>query len=83
MLLTQAGIETRCIVGDLIEDIADTRLHAWNLVKVDGMWRHIDATNNDLGNQHEDQVSKEFYMLTDEEIGFTHIWNPEYYPKAE
>lgn len=83
ILLTEAGIETRYIVGDLIENIGDTQLHAWNLVKVDGVWRHIDATNNDLGNLHEDQVSKDFYMLTDKEIGLTHIWNPEYYPKAE
>lgn len=37
-----AGIPSRILTGTL-----DGGAHAWNLVRVDGQWRHLDVTNND------------------------------------
>ena len=57
--------------GDGSIDIAG---HGWNVVKVDGNWYHLDATNDDpiLGVQyHYDyvgEVSHEKFLLSDEQI---------------
>jgi transglutaminase-like putative cysteine protease len=43
-LLTELGIETRIVDGVATSGRAD---HAWNMVKVDGAWLHLDMTHND------------------------------------
>ena len=43
------GIESLYIIGDVIEDIqsgSGGSSHAWNLVRIDGAWYHMDATWN-------------------------------------
>lgn len=42
LLLNKAGIENRLIVSGEMD-------HAWNLVKIDGKWCHIDCTWDDPG----------------------------------
>ena len=41
-MLRELGIETLYVVGEV-----NTGPHAWNLVKVDGEWYHLDTTWND------------------------------------
>lgn len=41
-MMTEAGIECRIISG-----IADQEPHAWNIVKLDGLWYNIDCTWDD------------------------------------
>ncbi len=49
-------------------------LHAWNLVKVDGKWYHVDVTWDDT--ERPDQVDHQFELLSDERI--QSMENPHY-----
>ena len=53
------GIESRYVSSKQME-------HAWNLVKIDGNWYHIDVTWDDNGCA--DQTSHRFQLLSDEKI---------------
>lgn len=83
ILLNEVGIETRFVGGELKTAIDGDTRHAWNLVKIDGVWRHVDATSNDRGNRFDNQVSTIYYLLTDEQLSSTHIWDKRYYPEAK
>ncbi|KYG91769.1 transglutaminase-like domain-containing protein [Metasolibacillus sp. FSL K6-0083] len=83
MLLVEAGLEAKLVYGELKSAIANDTRHMWNLVKIDGKWRHVDATSNDRGAEFDNQVSKVYFMLTDEQLRATHVWKQEDYPKAE
>ncbi|WPK10963.1 transglutaminase-like domain-containing protein [Lysinibacillus louembei] len=82
MLLVEAGFEAKLVYGELKSAIANDEKHMWNLVKVDGKWRHVDATSNDRGAGFANQVSKVYFMLTDEQLSATHIWQEADYPRA-
>ncbi len=83
MLLVEVGFEAKLVYGELKSAIVNDTKHIWNLVKVDGKWRHVDATSNDRGAGFDNQVSKVYFMLTDEQLEATHIWNQKDYPKAD
>jgi len=70
-LLEKAGIESIIVGGSL-----NGTPHAWNLVKVDGNWYHVDATNNDVTNNKYFLVSDNFLMQNN----FT--WDREEYPST-
>ncbi len=53
------GIESVMVTSEEME-------HAWNLVKVDGKWYHIDVTWDD--SERPDQVDHQFELLSDERI---------------
>lgn len=76
-MLKQAGFETMYVKG-----AAGNDRHAWNLVKMDGEWFHVDATWNDPVGQKEDVVSYKYFLLTDNQISKTHTWTKEQYPTA-
>jgi len=82
MLLERAGIESHYVVGYMVDE-DDGYSHAWNLVKTENGWRHIDSTNNDMGAQYEEQVSLTFYKLNDEVARQYYVWDESFYPKAE
>lgn len=66
MLMNAAGVE--CIY---VSGISNDDRHAWNLVKIDGEWYHVDCTW-DVGGSHE------YFMLTDEQMESTHIWKRDF-----
>ena len=82
MLLEKAGIESYYVVGYLLDSYDDSA-HAWNLVKTEDGWRHIDATNNDRGARFKEQVNLEFYNMSDEEAKKYYVWDKQFYPKAK
>ena len=43
-LLREAGIEARIITGMAQKPDGTQEFHAWNLVKIDELWYHLDAT---------------------------------------
>ncbi len=52
--------------------------HAWNLVKIDGEWCHVDCTWDDPGEGgHECHT---YFGMTDKMIGADHVWNTSRYP---
>lgn len=53
-LLQQCGIDTIFMAGLAGSDEDSAGGHAWNLVKVDGIWYEVDATWDDWGNVEKD-----------------------------
>lgn len=67
LLLHEIGIETIYLSGT-----ANGGGHAWNLVKLDGSWYHIDCTWDDpTGGGHENHS---YFGLTDEQMSLDHSW---------
>ena len=76
MLLDKAGFEARYIVGPLIKEYGSIP-HAWNMVKLDGNWYHLDATWDD------DEPFWEFFLRSDTGMAFSRSWETQYYDVAE
>ncbi len=77
-LLDEAGIESMIVIGT-----SRGENHAWNLVRIDDEYYHIDATWNDPITEDGSQIIRHnFFNLSDEQIGKTHNWIREDYPKA-
>ena len=74
------GDEIVYVVGDTRDDAGNPSDvgHAWNAVKIEGYWYHMDATWNDPTNP--DRPSKTFYRTT---YLFTpsHIFGVDHFPK--
>lgn len=66
-MLTAAGFETRYVTGE-----AGGVGHAWNLVKVDGTWYHLDTTWDDpvfqFGEHDEDYIGYDYFLISDAQI---------------
>lgn len=76
-LLQKAGIENK-----IVEGTVNTGDHAWNLVRLDGVWYHLDTTWDDPLPDRGDEVSYSYYLKTDQEIRWDHAWVKSY-PRAE
>ncbi|MEK4384799.1 transglutaminase domain-containing protein [Solibacillus sp. FSL W7-1464] len=79
-LLKEANFEVRYVTGYANEP------HAWNLVKVDGEWYHLDTTWNDpvFGNNEDmsDYVRYKYFLISDKEINKDHTIDNNGYPAA-
>ena len=77
LLLNACKIECKIVVGK-----ADNENHAWNLVKIDGVWYHLDTTWDDPVPDQGRNVQYNFFNLTDDAMSETHTWAYERYPKC-
>ncbi|SKA79200.1 Transglutaminase-like superfamily protein [Caloramator quimbayensis] len=80
-LLNLAGIENMIITGK-----ANGEAHAWNLVKLDGEWYHVDVTWDDPifyknGNKV-DTIRYDYFNITDSQMMKDHTWDIDMYPKC-
>ncbi|TCI57427.1 hypothetical protein EVJ24_01215 [Exiguobacterium sp. SH1S21] len=75
LLLEAAGVEARYISGE-----ARTELHAWNLVKLDGAWYHLDTTWNDPVPNRPGKVGYDYFLVSDETLQKDHTWEAGNYP---
>lgn len=74
LLLTAAGIENIVVSSETMD-------HAWNIVKIDGVYTHIDCTWND---PNSGGLENHFYFgLGDEEMLEDHIWDRTKYPQCQ
>lgn len=62
---------------EIVTGYADSVSHAWNVVKIDGVWYQIDCTyddpvdeNNAAGNS--DNLRYDYFLITDEQICLDH-----------
>ena len=66
LILDKLGFENKIVCGSTkgtLSFLYSSVDHAWNLVKVDGMWYHLDITWNDTSNSLLDYFLKsDFYM---------------------
>ncbi|KWU59362.1 S-layer protein [Bacillus mycoides] len=76
-LLKEAGIENHFVVGT-----GDGQPHAWNLVKIDSKWYHLDTTFDDPVPDVQGRVTYSYFNLSDEQIAKNHVWNRGDYPQA-
>ena len=74
--LDEIGIETKIVIGT-----ANGENHAWNIVKIDGDYYHIDTTWDDpVTEDGTDVLVYDFFNLKDTDIEKTHNWNRGKYP---
>ena len=76
-LMNAVGIPTKLVVGTTIGNIG----HAWNLVKIQEAYYHLDTTWAD----EEEENSQHIYNYFNERDDFmkiTHTWDVTQYPKA-
>lgn len=76
-MLEGLGMEAQYVIGDVY-----TGGHAWNLVKVDGEWYHLDTTWNDPTPDRKNVVRYEYFLISDEQMSKDHTWVQSDYPKA-
>lgn len=76
-LMQALGLESMYVVGEVY-----TGGHAWNLVKVDGEWYHIDMTWNDPVPDRGNGVRYDYFLLNDTDMREDHVWQEVDYPKA-
>lgn len=77
-MLEKLGIETQYITGY----VNGNELHAWNLVKVDGQWYHLDTTWNDPTPNREGVFTYNYFLVNDQQLAKDHVWERNDYPKA-
>lgn len=78
LLLDELGVSSLLIYGK-----GKGVPHAWNMVKINGKYYHIDTTWNDQNPDFDVDFTLYFYFLTtDEMISKNHEWE-KIYPKAE
>lgn len=80
-LLDAVGIETMIVVGT-----GGNIPHAWNLVKIDNKWYHVDATWDDpiniVNGVEKPVITYDYFNKTDSFMAKTHYWEKDNYPKA-
>ncbi len=76
-MLETAGVESRIISGR-----AGGENHAWNLVRLEGNWYHLDATWNSPTPDVPGRVLYAYYNRTDAAMAATHTWEQDKYPAA-
>ena len=73
-----AGLESKFVTGT-----AGELDHAWNMVKLDGKWYHVDATWNDPKPDQGNDLLHPYFNVSDTVLKESHTWNQEKYPAAE
>lgn len=82
LLCDLSGVECRVISGETSESGAWMG-HAWNLVRVDGDWYHLDVTFDDpVMGSGENMLTYQYFNLTDSEIGMVSRWERSDYPEC-
>lgn len=79
MLLERAGIESRYIIGEINKEIEPNPLlngHAWNMVKLDGNWYHLDPTWDD------GEEEWMYFLVPDDYMEMTRSWEKQFYDAA-
>jgi len=76
-LLAKAGIESVYVSGT-----GNGEGHAWNKVKIDGQWYNVDSTWDDPVPDRKNEVSYDYFLVTDEQLARNHKWKQEDLPVA-
>ena len=78
MLLDRVGIENIIVYGTT-NDVA----HAWNMVKIEDKYYHVDVTSNELEQHYNNYVMHAYFNITDKEILQTHTLDKTFeYPEC-
>lgn len=82
LLLDMAGVESIIIIGQAINiDTGRYQNHAWNIVKIQGEYYHLDTTWDDpVMNDGSSYPTYTYFNLPDGDIGRDHKWDKSVYP---
>lgn len=75
LLLTMSGIESKIISGYATSSNGRQQLHAWNQVRIDGTWYHLDTTWNDPIPDTKGYVSDIYLNRSDSFFFLDHNWS--------
>lgn len=75
ILMRFAGVKTRVVSGGAVGRGALYESHAWNQVRIDDIWYHVDVTWNDPVPDRGDRVSHEYLLRSDEFFQRDHGWS--------
>ncbi|MBQ8044464.1 MAG: hypothetical protein IJ272_10055 [Clostridia bacterium] len=79
LLLEEAGIYSIIISGS-----TDNIAHAWNLVKLDDEYYHVDVTSDKLEEKDKKYVVHAYFNVNDEKISKTHVIDENFdYPQCD
>lgn len=81
-LLNAVGVPTQLVYGSAVDNGGATQAHAWNLVKIQGQYYHVDPTWGDLDEQQMGMFY-DYFNETDDYMARTHIWQRKDYPTAQ
>lgn len=80
ILLFRAGVKSAVVTGEAFK-FNSWVSHAWNIVRIDGKYYHLDAAFDDpLSNDGLPQLRYDYMNITDAEIAYDHRWNSDEYP---
>lgn len=77
LMLQSLDIDVKYIMGD-----TDGGLHAWNLVKIDGQWKHLDTTWNDPVPDQGNSVRYDYFLVSPKKMARDHYWDENTYPEG-
>ena len=78
-----SGLETEIVRGNAFSTIyTNIYNHAWNLVEVDGVYKHVDTSSDSL-RDFSDPIRYDYSLKSDSEMGITHIWDTSRYPESK
>lgn len=78
LMLEEIGMDVKYVTGEAVPG----GLHAWNLVKVEGEWYHLDVTWNDPLPDQGKNVRYDYFLIPDEQISEDHNWTRSDFPKS-
>ncbi len=78
LLCDLSGVPCKMIFGT-----ADGENHAWNLIKLDKEWYHVDATWDDPEPDDASCIMYTYFNVNDAQMKTDHNWNATLYQKAE
>lgn len=77
-VLNNIGIETRYVVGTTTSGLS----HAWNIVKLQNEYYHMDLTFSDSSIQGKNETYYQYINEKDIYMRNTHVWDESKYPKC-
>lgn len=78
LLCDLSGVNCKMISGT-----ADGENHAWNLIKLDEEWYHVDPTWDDPEPDDASRIMYTYFNVDDTQMSADHNWDLELYQKAE
>lgn len=82
LFMKALNIPCKLVVGTANNGSGGYQGHAWNLVKVNGKWYHVDTTWDDPVPDQKGYVRYEYFLIPDKKMGKNHRWNRSSYPKS-
>ena len=80
LLLNLMGIEVQYVHGTADSNLTGTGDHAWNLVRLDGEWYHVDCTWDDPIPDGKGRY--DYCFIPDDVMAEDHTWDASDYPAA-